>query len=311
MALSLALDLVGGPVFDGLSASAGVINEIKQYNVELGLSTIEIMLLSTKMDNGRALVDRLSRIKFRLLNFFCCCTSNCANQLRELNRELGSLFDTLRLEQIRDVKEIMKLQRQNRDDLDEIKVMVQKILQVIDHPELKGLLNKLGGSMETSTSTSTSTLSSASASGSNTEVGVTQATSFEGLVQEAFRLLINVVEEVKESSMMFKPLLLRLKSTLDCLRPFIEEMVQDNKVLDHPEEELEKLRIQMENGVNLIRKCSSVCRWTSNKKDKYTKQVFELDEFLKGSKHTDSESGKGCEGNLGIDKEYKGGGQKN
>jgi hypothetical protein len=68
----------------------------------------------------------------------------------------------------------MKLQRQNRDDLDEIKVMVQKILQVIDHPELKGLLNKLGGSMETSTSTSTATLSSASASGSNTEVGVTQ-----------------------------------------------------------------------------------------------------------------------------------------
>ncbi|KAK9902918.1 hypothetical protein M0R45_001431 [Rubus argutus] len=70
--------------------------------------------------------------------------------------------------------------RQNRDDLDEIKVMVQKILQVIDHPELKGLLNKLGGSMETSTSTSTSTLSSASASGSNTEVGVTQVSTVEG-----------------------------------------------------------------------------------------------------------------------------------
>lgn len=109
------------------------------------------------------------------------------------------------------------------------------------------------------------------------------AASFEGLVQEAFRLLINTVEEVmKESGMMFKPLLLRLKSTLDCLRPFIEEMAQDNKVLDHPEEELEKLRIQMENGVNPIRKCSSVCRWTSNKKDKYTKQVLELDEFLQG-----------------------------
>lgn len=307
MALSLALDLIGGPVFDGLSASvsramdrdaaftdllqhidhtlkslknqAGVIGQIQQYNVELGLSTTEIMRLSTEMDVGKELVDKLSCIKFRLWNFFCCCTSNCAERLRKLNRELGSLFANLQLELIRDIKEILILQRQNRDDFDKMKVTLEKILQKIDDPEVKGLLKNLveqnsGGSTETPTSTS--------ASGSNTEDegnGVTQA-SFEGLVQEVFQLLINAVEEVKESSMMFKPILLRLKSTLDCLRPFIEEMVQDNKVLDHAEEELEKVGMQMKIGVNLIRECSTVCRWTSNKKDKYTNQILELDEFF-------------------------------
>ncbi|KAK9902910.1 hypothetical protein M0R45_001425 [Rubus argutus] len=311
MALSLALDLIGGPVFDGLSASvnraldrkaaftdllqhmkctltslrrqARHIREIQEHNLELGLSNNEIILLATKMGEGKVLVGRLSSIKFRLWLFCCCCcTSNCAEQLKELNVVLESLFETLHLEQLRDTKEILKLARQNHDDLEKMKVILQKILQIIDNPEVKGLLKNLvehnsGGSMESSTSTS--------ALGSNTKDegnGGTQVASLEGLVEAAFRLLMDAVIEVKESSMMFRPLLQRLKSTLDCLRPFIEEMAQDNKVLDHPEEELEKLRMQMENGVNLISKCSSVCRWTSNKKDEYTNQVFELDEFLQG-----------------------------
>ncbi|XP_040370021.1 probable disease resistance protein At5g66900 isoform X2 [Rosa chinensis] len=312
MALSLVLDLIGGEVFQLFSGSvtravdrkaafrdllqdikytlkslrrqARVIQQIQQYNLDLSLSNNEIIDIVTQMTKGRELIDCLSGIKFRLWNF--CCTNDCAEQLKELNRALESLFDTLQLEQVRDAKETLKLARQNHKDLKKMKVMLEKILQMIDDPEVKGLLRKLvdqnsGDSMDDA---STSTPTSNSASGSNTEDegnGVAQASS-SGLVGAAFGLLIDAVIEVKVSTKMFRPLLRRLKSTLDCLRPFIEEMAEDKKLLDRPKEKLENLRIQMENGVELIHKCSSVCRWTSNKKDKYTNQVFELDERLQG-----------------------------
>ncbi|KAM5576444.1 putative disease resistance protein [Rosa sericea] len=307
MALSLVLDLIGGEVFQLFSGSvtravdrkaafrdllqdikytlkslrrqARVIQQIQQYNLDLSLSNNEIIDLVTQMTKGRELIDSLSGIKFRLWNF--CCTNDCAEQLKELNRALESLFDTLQLEQVRDAKETLKLARQNHNDLKKMKVMLEKILQMSEDPEVKGLLRKLvdqnsGDSMDASTSNS--------ASGSNTEDegnGVAQA---EGLVEfeAAFGLLINAVIEVKVNTKMFRPLLRRLKSTLDCLRPFIEEMAEDKKLLDRPKEELENLRIQMENGVELVRKCSGVRRWTSKKKDKYTNQVFELDERLQG-----------------------------
>ena len=90
--------------------------------------------------------------------------ASCDDQLYELNRCLDRLLDNLQLQQARDVKEILKLSRQNRDDLDEMKGLLKMILQQINDPEMKGLVKKLleqnaGDSTETSTS----------ASGSNTE----------------------------------------------------------------------------------------------------------------------------------------------
>lgn len=89
---------------------------------------------------------------------------DCDDQLYELNRSLDRLLDNLQLQQARDVKEILKLSRKNRDDLDEMKGLLKMILQQINDPEMKGLVKKLleqnaGDSTETSTS----------ASGSNTE----------------------------------------------------------------------------------------------------------------------------------------------
>ncbi|XP_040370184.1 U-box domain-containing protein 5 isoform X3 [Rosa chinensis] len=104
--------------------------------------------------------------------------------------------------------------------------------------------------------------------------------SSKALVEAAFRVLLNVVIEVKESTIMFRPLLRRLKSTLDYLLPLIGDMVQCNKALDRPKEELENMRIQMENGVVLVGKCLNVRRWTRNKKYIYTNQLFELNDYL-------------------------------
>lgn len=73
-----------------------------------------------------------------------------------------------------------------------------------------------------------------------------------------------------------------LKSTLDCLKPLIEDTARHNynKALDRPKKEVETFGMQMKNGVELVRKCSKVHRWTSSETYKYTNQLFELDEFL-------------------------------
>ncbi|KAM5576440.1 U-box domain-containing protein 5 [Rosa sericea] len=308
MALSFALDLIGGQVFELLSASvtravdrkaafgdllqdmkytlkslkrqAIVIRQIQEYNLELSLPNDEMIALVTQMTVGRQLVDKLSGIRFRLCNF--CCINDLADQLKELNSSLESLFDNLQLEQVRDIKETLKLSRQNRDDLEKMKVMLEKIMQLIDDPEVKGLLKKLvgqnaGGSMNSSTSTSPLGSGSCTENEGNC---VTQVSSSKVLVAAAFRVLLNAIIKVKESTIMFRPLLRRLKSTLDYLLPLIGDMVQCNKALDRPEEELENMRIQMENGVVLIGKCLNVRRWTRDKKYIYINQLFELNDYL-------------------------------
>lgn len=96
-----------------------------------------------------------------------------------------------------------------------------------------------------------------------------------------YRVLFDVVTEVKDKTMMFRPLLGDLKSMLDSLKPLIEEIAQHNNVLVLPNEELEKFRIQMDKGVEIVRKCSKVRAWTSYKKYNYTIRLIGLNESIR------------------------------
>ncbi|TQD96400.1 hypothetical protein C1H46_017895 [Malus baccata] len=71
-----------------------------------------------------------------------------------------------------------------------------------------------------------------------------------------------------------------LKSTLDSVKPLIEEVAQCGKVLNLPKEELEDVRIQMEKGAELVSNCSKVRQWTSYKTYEYTNELLELDKSL-------------------------------
>ncbi|KAM5573566.1 U-box domain-containing protein 32 [Rosa sericea] len=257
---------------ESLTGQARFIREIREFNDELSLPNHDIADLETQMIEGSQLVGRMS--SFRMYNY--CCMDGCHDQLYELNRSLDRLLDNLQLQQARDVKEILKLSRQNRDDLDEMKGMLKMILQQINDPEMKGLVKKLleqnvGDSTETSTS----------ASGSNTVREGNDEAQVES-VEAAFRLLFDVIIEVKDkSTLMLRPIIRHLKSTLDCLKPLIEDITQhNNKALDRPKKELEAFGMQMKNGVELVRKCSKIHQWTSNETYKYTSQLFELDESV-------------------------------
>ncbi|KAM5576418.1 hypothetical protein ABKV19_007339 [Rosa sericea] len=92
-----------------------------------------------------------------------------------------------------------------------------------------------------------------------------------------FWALCDSVKQVKDQILMFKPQLGDIKSTLDSLQPLIKEMAECEKELDGPEEELENLRVEMEEGVELIRKCSEASRF---KKYKYGSRLVELSKSL-------------------------------
>ncbi|KAL6222509.1 hypothetical protein ACLB2K_005901 [Fragaria x ananassa] len=97
----------------------------------------------------------------------------------------------------------------------------------------------------------------------------------------AYRMLLIVVTDVKDKSIMFRPLLGDLKAMLDSLKPLIEEIAEHDNLLVLPMEELEKLKIQMDKGVELIRKCSKVHPRASYKKYNYTIRLLGLNEYLR------------------------------
>ncbi|XP_008241543.1 PREDICTED: probable LRR receptor-like serine/threonine-protein kinase At5g48740 isoform X3 [Prunus mume] len=242
------------------------IQQIGEHNVELGLPNEEIEGLKMLMEEGVKLVEKLSN--FHMWNY--CCLNDYSEQIVELDRALKRLLQKLKMQEARDVKEVLVLARQNRDKLDEVN---RRLL------DIQKLLQERAGDVTES-----------SVSGGNAETvreqsqgnGEQQVTSFDGgtSLQAVFVVLFDVVIEVKDKTTVFKPLLGDLKSTLDSLKPLIEEIAKHNKVLDRPKEELENFRNQMEMGVELIRKCSKVRLWSSCKQYKYRDKLLGLDESL-------------------------------
>ena len=102
--------------------------------------------------------------------------------------------------------------------------------------------------------------------------------SFEG-VKAAFKVLFDAVMEAQDMTLMYEPLFGGLKSTLVCLKPFVDEM-EHNKALDRPRSELENFKIQMEEGVEIVHKCSQNCLLAKFKRNKYTKKLYGLDQSL-------------------------------
>ncbi|XP_024191176.1 probable disease resistance protein At5g66890 [Rosa chinensis] len=89
-----------------------------------------------------------------------------------------------------------------------------------------------------------------------------------------FWTLCDSVKQVKEQ---FKPQLGDIKSTLDSLEPLIKEMAECEKELGGQGEELENLRVEMGEGVELIRKCSKASRL---KQYKYGSRLVKLSKSL-------------------------------
>ncbi|KAM1788364.1 hypothetical protein ACFX11_038669 [Malus domestica] len=106
-----------------------------------------------------------------------------------------------------------------------------------------------------------------------------------------FGALYDVVKvAVGKTAMQYRPLLGDLKFTLDSLRPRIIQQIGDHNVeLGLPNDEIESLQRQMEEGIELVRKLSNVGMWNCNiwcsccncTKPSYTDQLVEFDRSLR------------------------------
>ncbi|KAL6288890.1 hypothetical protein ACE6H2_006400 [Prunus campanulata] len=251
-----------------------ILQQIGDHNVELGLPNDDIESLQRKMEEGIALVKKLSNIG--VWNCFewgsCCkCTRpSYSDQLVKLNKSLRSLLKRLKLQQVDDVKEIMLMHREMRDKQDEMERTMSDILKL--HQEAGDVVGSSGSNTGT-------TIQQGNGGHQVAPLGGVGGAAALGAV---LGVLFDTVVRVKDKTMMLKRPLEDVKSTLDLLKPLVEEIAGYNKGLNLPEEELEKVRFQMEEGVELLHKCSKVRPWTSYKRHELANKLLGLDESLQG-----------------------------
>ncbi|KAL6182813.1 hypothetical protein ACLB2K_044225 [Fragaria x ananassa] len=248
-----------------------IIEQIGENNVELNLPNNIIEGIQTKMNEGVALVAMLSELgawNIRVwANCYNCIGPNCADQLDELDRSLRSLLDQLELEQRRNVTRLMILAINARDKQDELEKRQLDILK--GQQQILGMLMEQHHAIGKIASSSVQVASSTGGGG-----GTAPAL---GLV---FRLLFDAVTQVRVKNEMVKRLLRRFKSTLNYLQPLVEEVAKSKRVLHLSEQEVEMFISEVENGVELIHKCSKVSKRVNYKKYKYTNKILHLDKSL-------------------------------
>ncbi|XP_048445128.1 uncharacterized protein LOC103949291 isoform X2 [Pyrus x bretschneideri] len=269
--------LLGDLKFTLDSLRPRIIQQIGDHNVQLGLPNDEIEGLQRQMEEGIELVRKLSHVGMWNCNIWCSCC-NCTkpsytDQLVELDRSLRILLEILKLQEARDVKEALLLARKIHDKQDELDKKMSDLLIVQQEAGLTAQHETTVGEL----------------SASNTQTMVqdrVEGNSVQGAaLGAAFSVLFGAVIQVKDNTRMFKRVLGYLKSTLDSLKPLIEEVAKCNRVLHLPKEELENFRIEMEKGVELVVKCSKVHRWASYKKYEYSNKLLGLDESLQRLLH--------------------------
>ncbi|KAI5329288.1 hypothetical protein L3X38_028685 [Prunus dulcis] len=269
--------LLGDLKFTLESLRPRIVQQIGDHNVELGLPNDDIESLQRQMEEGIVLVRKLSNIgMWNCYAWGSCC--NCTkpsygDQLVDLDRSLRILLEILKLQEARDVKEVLFLARKIHDKQDELERRMSDLLKVQQEA------GDVGGSSGSNTGT---TIQQGNEGNGGHQVAPIGRVGGAATLGAVFGVLFDTIARVKDKTMMLKRPLEDVKSTLDSLKPLIEEIATYNKVLNLPKEELENVRFQMEEGVELLHKCSKVRQWTSYKRYEYANKLLGLDESLQG-----------------------------
>ncbi|XP_062002264.1 probable disease resistance protein At5g66910 [Rosa rugosa] len=89
-----------------------------------------------------------------------------------------------------------------------------------------------------------------------------------------FNVLYDVLKELISKSMIYRPLLQNILSALDSYGPLIKQIEASNEELGLPQEEVANFKAHMENGIEIVRKCSKVRKWNIYKKYKYANKLL-------------------------------------
>ncbi|KAL5752867.1 hypothetical protein ACOSP7_023054 [Xanthoceras sorbifolium] len=94
-----------------------------------------------------------------------------------------------------------------------------------------------------------------------------------------FGELLKVVTDAIRKACKLKSELEKLKSTLESINSTVDEIGMLNRVLDLQEQETDKLKEEIIKGMELVRKCSKVKRFSFNRV-KYADKLIKLNQFL-------------------------------
>ncbi|BFG38945.1 hypothetical protein CerSpe_252190 [Prunus speciosa] len=95
-----------------------------------------------------------------------------------------------------------------------------------------------------------------------------------------FSELYKRLEKLIIKNFKYKNILNNFKSSLDSLKPVIDQIDEYNKELDHPEQELKDLKEVMEKGIELVGECLEVRERQFYKKNKCANKLLQLDKSL-------------------------------
>ncbi|PRQ16659.1 putative phloem protein [Rosa chinensis] len=259
-------------MLDDLQSAQWVIQRIGDYNLQLRLPNDVIENLQRKMNDGRELVNtvsKLSRWDIRIWgNCYNCIGDDYGEQLNELNSNIRRLFQLLELQQQRNVAELLELGRSANDKLDEIKDKLDR-MESRDRRKsemIAELMEKLPQH-----------------NGTNGVQQVALSNGGEGAapaLREVFQQLFTEVIRLEVKNLMFKSLFQRLESTLYCLQPLVEEISKSTRVLYIQRQEVENFISCIVKGVELLCECSKVCKRVTHRKNDYTDKIQNLDESL-------------------------------
>lgn len=102
------------------------------------------------------------------------------------------------------------------------------------------------------------------------------------LLDKLFDELYAGVKDLIKKNIIFDPILKAIKSKLDSLNPVIKQIAECNEALDIPKQELEDLEGVIQNGKELVLKCSKVHPGNYYKRYKYANKLHEWDGSLQG-----------------------------
>lgn len=104
-----------------------------------------------------------------------------------------------------------------------------------------------------------------------------------GIAGAAFGPIIDGIMKMILNSTKFETCHTNVKSTLEALQPLLQQMAEQNTTLLVPEEELKRLKEEMEAGLNRVQELSELgeCVWNYCLRPFYTMELNKMDESLK------------------------------
>ncbi|TQE07538.1 hypothetical protein C1H46_006858 [Malus baccata] len=266
-----------------LKALEPLVDEMKKKNTKLHLPDEELKGLKEEMEKDGKRLDELSEQSVR--NYFMRPFDNM--ELDGMNKSLQRLLGILQVQTGRDVKEVLVQVNDCKTDVNKISIQLDDCKTEI----VKGISAWNGKT--------TDQLGEVASNGKET-LDLTRRmfdrferiNGFSGFVPISEKVASWAEEEALGSSLVTmgltidealskpNPRFFELERLKERIKMFWEAVPFRKSELDMGFDEVKRLRIKVEEGTELIRKCSNVVEWTDHKMVKYANKLDELDKFL-------------------------------